>query len=77
LPRYAVSQVSKAAQVEEREIPLSADMEACETAGLETCAEIEQHALTSAATVQGVKARPGVLEECSSEIARGDSSSFL
>ena len=56
--KSAVSQVSKPAQRECSAIPRSADMDVGDTAGLETCATVGQHALTSAATES--KSRCGV-----------------
>ena len=48
--KSAVSQVSEPAPCEYGEIPRVADRDVGDTAGLETCATVGQHALTSAAT---------------------------
>jgi L-fuconolactonase len=47
--KSAVSQVSKPAQCECREVPRRADMDVGDTAGLETCATLGQHARLGAA----------------------------
>jgi hypothetical protein len=51
--KSAVSQVSKPAPCEYREIPRVADRDVGDTAGLETCATVGQHAREEALTVRG------------------------